>query len=139
MFVTPLLAVQGAIELFKGLTATHKKKEEQAEALNQTNPNPNYDVNNMSFDDLQALTMNLFHDGKLSDKDTQNFLSQINSMQQSSGVAKDTKVDMIQLFQQQIQKSNAQASNKDTASLQQSLDLLNAIKARSGASIPQRV
>jgi hypothetical protein len=139
MFVTPLLAAQGAIELFKGLTSTQKKKEDPVDALNQSNPNPNYDVKNMSFNDLQALTMKLSHDGKLSDKDTQNFLNQISSLQQASGVSKDTKVDMIQLFQNQIQNINKQATNNDSSAFQHSLDLLNGINARSGANIPQSV
>ena len=137
MFVTPLLAAQGAMELFKGLTSTQKKKEHQTDELNQ--PNPNYNVKNMSFDDLQALTMNLFQYGKISEKDSQKLIAQITSLQQSSGVSKDTKVDMLQLFQSQIQNANKQGNSMDTASFQHSLDLLNGMNARSGANIPQRV
>jgi polyhydroxyalkanoate synthesis regulator phasin len=137
MFITPLIAVQGAIELFKGLTGSHNKKEEKTAV---TEPqNPSHDVHHMSFEDLSAVAMNLVHDGKLSEKDANSFLTQMASLQQSTGLSKDAKIDMIQLYQEKMQNLNTDATPKNTASLQQSLDILNGIKARSGVSIPNFV
>ncbi len=140
MLINPLTAAMGAIDLFSEITSHHAKKDKDKEkdSLTQLTSNT-YDVNNMSFDDLNAMTLGLMQQGKLSEDDGHNFLKQITAIQQASGITKDTKIDMIQLYQQQIQNSNAETNTKDLASLHRSLDFLNGVKARAGANIPQFV
>ncbi len=108
MLINPLTAAMGAIDLFSEITSHHAKKDKDKEkdSLTQLTSNT-YDVNNMSFDDLNAMTLGLMQQGKLSEDDGHNFLKQITAIQQASGITKDTKIDMIQLYQQQIQNSNA--------------------------------
>lgn len=137
MFINPLSVAQGAIELFSELTSHKDKKEEKDDNINLSNAL--YDINHISVNDLNALVLNLTQKGTLSENDSSTLLKQVASIQQSNGISKDTKVDMIQLYQQQLQKVNATANPKEVASLQHSLDLLNGLKARSGASIPQAV
>jgi hypothetical protein len=135
MFINPITAAMGAIELFTSMTS-HHKKEEKTENTALTNA---YNVNNMSFNELKDMALGLMQQGKLSQNDTNNFLSQISSLQQVTGTSKEAKVDMIDVYQQQIQNLNAQTKNNDVASLQHSLDILNGIKARSNATIPKSV
>lgn len=139
MFINPLSAAMGAIDLLSDITSHHAKKDKEKDSLTQLTSTDKYNVNNMSFNDLNAMTLNLMQEGKLSEDDGHNFLKQITSIQQTSGISKDTKIDMIQLYQQQIQNLNADADTKDLASLQRSLDFLSGVKARAGASIPQFV
>lgn len=139
MLINPLTAAMGAIDLFSDLTSHHANKDKEKSSLTQLTSPDNYNVNNMSFNDLSAMTLTLMQQGSLSEDDGQNFLKQINSMQQTTGIAKDQKIDMIQMYQQQIQGLDSNAGAKDLVSFQRSLDFLSGIKARAGANIPQFV
>ncbi|RUR13735.1 hypothetical protein [Legionella sp. km772] len=139
MLINPLTAAMGAIELFSDLTSHHAKKDKEKDPLTQLTSPDSYNVNHMSFNDLNAMTLTLMEQGKLSSEDGQNFFKQINSIQQTSGIPKDQKIDMIQMYQQQIQNLGPNAGAKDLVSLERSLDFLSGIKARAGATIPQFV
>lgn len=139
MFINPLTAAMGAIGLLSELTSHHAKKDkEEKDTLTQLTTPDNYNVNNMSFDELKAMTLALMQNNKLSEDEGQQFLAQMTSVQQTSGVASTTKIDMVQLYQQQLQNLKAD-DNKNSSSLQRSLELLNGLKARSGVIIPQAV
>lgn len=135
MFINPITAAIGAIKLFSEITSSHKKEDKAATA----DLSNNFNVNNMSLNDLTKMSQELMQQGELSEKDAHSFLSQIASIQQLSGISKDNKVDMVHLFEQQIQNLNSTSNTKAAASFQHSLDILNGVKARSGASIPQSV
>lgn len=135
MFINPISVAVGAVELFRELT--HHNKDEKKGQTQLVKENP--DVNNMSFDDLKSLTMNLVQKGSLSEQDGASFLAQLEAIQKASGIAKDAKIDMMQLYEQQLRSANVEANAKEVASIQQSLSLLQGIKARSGAQIPQAV
>lgn len=139
MLINPLNAAMSAIDVFSDISSHHAKKDKEKDSLTHlTNPN-SFNVNNMSFNDLSAMTLTFMQQGKLSADDGQNFLKQINSIQQTSGIAKDQKIDMIQIYQDQIKHLDSNAGAKDLVSFQRSLDFLSGIKAREGANIPQFV
>ena len=141
MFINPITVAMGAINLLSDITSHHanKDKDKAKDSLTQAGQADSLNVNNMSFNDLNAMSLNLMQDGRLSDGDGQNFLKQINSIQQTSGIAKDAKIDMVQLYQQQVQNAGSTVDNKDLVALERSLDLLKGIQARSSATIPRSV
>jgi len=135
MFINPLTAASTAMELFEKVSSLGNKKDDK-KSINEFTDTP-YDLNNMSLDQLKAMTMDLAQNGKLSDQDTNNFINQIAMLHDATGIANDAQVNMIQLYQDQIQKTNAEPKN--VASMQKSLEILNGVQARSGAQIPQFV
>lgn len=135
MFINPITAAMGAIELLNNITSNHKKDDKAATASMQNN----YDVNNMSLNDLKIMTKDLVQQGKLSEKDANSFLAQSSAIQQSSGIAIDSKVNMVDLYQQHIQHLDKDSKNNEVAAYQHSLDILNGVKALSGSKIPQFV
>lgn len=136
MLINPLTAAMGAVQLFKEITSHHPKDKKEDKTATLTS---NYNVNNMSLDDLKNMTALLVRQGKLSENDANNFLTQTASLVQSAGISKDKKIDMVKLYEQQVQNFNSESKPKDLASFQQSLDILNGMKALSGANIPASV
>jgi hypothetical protein len=135
MNINPISLALGASELVSELTDhTKERKHPLAQATN-----PAYDVNNMSFNDLADMALTLVQQGSLSEKDSSSLLAHMDVVQKSSGVAQDVKTDLIQLYEHQLHKANTVEQGNEVASLQQSLNLLHGIKARSGALIPQAV
>jgi len=135
MFINPITAAMGAIQLLSEATSHHKKEENKT----TTDLASTYNVNNMSLNDLKGMALGLMQQGKLSESDANNFLSQITSIEQSAGISKDAKVDMVHLYEQQVQNLNVGVKSKEVASFQHSLDILKGVKALSGANIPRSV
>lgn len=136
MFINPLTAAQGAIELLSGLTSSSKKEEkEDTTSLSSLN----YNINDMSVADLKSLVLKFTEKGTLSESDSSALLDQVDAITQAQSISSNTKLDWINLFQQQVHSLNPATSPKEAASLSHSLDLLNGLEARAGANIPQFV
>ena len=132
------ITVVGVLGQLAGIV--HKKHEEhavQGSGTKANTPNQQYDVKNMSLDELKTMAMNLFNSGSINDKDYQNLSTQINSIQQTTGLSSNTKVDMLALFQQQLQQAKTAGKNSDA--LNDAFNILNGVQARLGANIPSHI
>lgn len=98
-----------------------------------------YDVHNMSLEDLKGMIMGLYESGQISEKDMIKLSSQRLSLEQTGGLPKDEKIDMVALFQQQSEKIKSSSLSHESGDYQRSLDILKGIGARSGTNIPQSV
>lgn len=105
----------------------------------EKSPKSNYDVSNMSLDELLDMVVDKFHNGELSEEDTLNFSCQIGTYQLFGGVPEGTKMDMVDYFQQQIDRMNNTPGSKGVEYVERSLDILKGLKARSEAQIPTSV
>ena len=136
-------AVGLVAQTLSALVSSHKAKA-PAEATslladNSSSVGKQYNVKNMSLDDLKQMASNLLEAGKISAKEKDDIFSQSSLLQQKTGVASDTKLDLLQLFQQQIDALKTQPGSKDAQSFESSLELLNGVQASSTASIPKFV
>lgn len=102
-----------------------------------------YDVNHMSLNELKNMIQELTASGNLSSDDTKALVAEESALDQLGGFSKDTKVDMVQLVQKQIEgmqsmdvSMQALAGMSNTQYATRTLDIINGIKASKGVKMP---
>lgn len=98
----------------------------------------NYDVHNMSPDDLRKMANELHESGQISERDRILLVIEADVMTDFGGVSKDTKIDMVDRFNKRLayEKSEPEPSAQNIMSLERSLDILRGIESRRGVNFP---
>lgn len=111
-------------------------KKQDAVGLKQTTSN--YDVHNMSPNDLRSLANELRESGQISERDRIMLVIEADVMTDFGGVSKDTKIDMVDRFNKRLayEKAESEPSAQNIISLERSLDILHGVESRTGVNFP---
>ncbi len=98
-----------------------------------------FDLTHMSLNELKALINDLRSNGKYPDANMSMFAEQCDILGKKNGFSNDTKMDMLQVFSDQLNQLNGSANNQGAEAWQWSLNMLQGLQAKSGAAIPDYI
>lgn len=98
-----------------------------------------YDVHNMSTRELENLTTELRESGQISETDSMMLAVDRLHLEAFGGISKDTKIDMVDFFQKQIDFKNSTPGSKGVEYQERSLSILKTVEAKNGSNIPLSV
>lgn len=102
-------------------------------------PNNKYDVHNMSTDDLKNLIHDLRETGQISEEDSLMLSLDRIELEIFGTQSKDTKIDMINFFEQQVEVMNSTPGTKGVEFMERALNLFKMMEAKQGSDIPNKV
>jgi hypothetical protein len=109
-----------------------------ASSIQKSNPDSTFDIHNMSLDEFKSMIKTWHENGTVSSKDAMELSSQAMTLELFGGYSKESKIDMIDTFQNHIGMMKTQHS-QGVEYAENALELLKGIDARSKAKIPAYV
>jgi hypothetical protein len=108
-------------------------------AASTTSLDKTFDIHNMSLDELKEM-IHYYHDqGALSDDEAVRLSEERFDLEHLNGYPTDKKMDVAALFQTDIDNIKAQPDSKGVEYLENALEALKRVDARSKAQIPKYV
>lgn len=98
--------------------------------------NSKYDMTKLSSNELGMMVKELQETGVISDKEAIMLNMERMNLEQFGGVSADTKIDMIAYFKEIIDAMKSTPGSKGVEIVERSLDILQAVQAKSKAEIP---
>lgn len=139
------MAVSQIAQKIVGMVVSPKSTEQASQSqataslapVKKTGISSQYDVRNMSPDELVNMIQEMHNAGLLSDRDKMTL--ERTSQEGLSGVSKDAKMDMLSFFERQVGQMKAMPAARGIDNWEHSLEILQGVQARAGANLPATV
>lgn len=131
-----------AYQFLNSLTSSTNAETLKTSNVNETNSNQkhasnNYNVRNMTPTEFQSMINDLRESGQISEKDAMSLTINRHGLEMFE--RKDTKMDLINFYENQIEVTKSTPGTKGVEQLERSLQILKGIEAKNNSNIPNSI